>query len=581
MTQEIYDKWKRWMIIPMEDSDLARELDQLANETDAKRESKILDRFYKDLEFGTGGLRGILGVGTNRMNVYTVARATQGYVEYLNEFGRERIAIAYDSRIKSELFARIAAEVLVAGGIQVYLFRELMPTPILSYAIRYLQCDGGIVITASHNPAEYNGYKVYGSDGGQITNAAAEAILKKIQKIDLFSNVRRVAFDQGIEQGRIFYVSKEVTEAYLKSVSKEGLGDGRSKDLSIVYTPLNGTGRCWVLRALQMSGFQNLKLVEEQSEPDGNFPTCRIPNPEKKEALQLGIDYAAALHADLVLATDPDCDRVGIAVRDENDYKILSGNEIGLLLLDYICQRRIAEGIMPKKPLCMKTIVTTDLAYKVGESYGVEVRDVLTGFKYIGEEIGKLDQRGEKERFILGIEESYGYLSGTYVRDKDGVNASLLICEMTAFYKMQGMTLVAALECIYHKFGYCLNKQYTYTFEGILGESKMLDIMKAIRSSVKESDIFLGKKLFKVSDYLQGLTSFISGKTEYILLPKSNVCKIYWEDGNSLVVRPSGTEPKLKIYLTVSGKSRVEAETSEKIISALIADYIKKIAEQE
>ena len=576
MTQRVYDRWLKWEGHLLEDPDLGDELRWVRDQTE-NQDQEITDRFYKDLEFGTGGLRGIIGVGSNRLNIYTVAKATQGYMEYLKEFGGRKVAIAYDSRIKSELFAKTAAEVFAAGGAEVLMFSELMPTPVLSYAIRYLNCDGGIVITASHNPAEYNGYKVYGSDGGQITDSVAKAILNKIKSIDIFEGVQRVAFDQAVREGKISYINSEVVQNYLSVVSEEAFDRTVHKDLSIVYTPLNGTGLKCVLSSLERNGFSDVTVVEEQRFPDGNFPTCRVPNPEKKEALQMGIEYAEEKGVDLVLATDPDCDRVGIAVKTQQGYELISGNEMGVLLLNYICMRRIRSGKMPERPICMKTIVTTDLACKVGESYGVEVQDVLTGFKYIGEKLGVLEKNGEKERFILGIEESYGYLTGTYVRDKDGVNASLLICEMAAYYKKQGKNLVDVLKNIYEKFGYCVNTQYTYRFEGAAGTDKMKQIMDKLRDDIQESDTFLGNRLVSAYDYLKSRVFGIGGKNEVIDLPKANVCKMVWEDGTSLVIRPSGTEPKLKIYIAVEGNNREEATKKEYKFAELVKKYINSL----
>lgn len=576
MIQAIYDKWLRWDRFPLEDSDLREELKRIKADTE-KQEQEITDRFYKDLEFGTGGLRGIIGAGSNRLNIYTVARATQGYVKYLNEISGKKIVIAYDSRMKSELFAKKSAEVFAAGGMEVMMFSELMPTPVLSYAIRYLQCDGGIVITASHNPAEYNGYKVYGSDGGQITDSVAGEILRRIQLTDIFDGVQCMDYDQAVSEEKIHYIGSEVIQSYLNMVSKEVFDVGEAKDLSIVYTPLNGTGLKCVLSSLEMNGFDDIKVVEEQRLPDGNFPTCRVPNPEKREALKLGIEYAEKKGSDLVLATDPDCDRVGIAVKTPQGYELLSGNEIGILLLDYICLRKINSGTLPDHPICMKTIVTTDLAYKIGKSYGVEVQDVLTGFKYIGEKIGILEKNGEKDRFLLGIEESYGYLAGTYVRDKDGVVASLLICEMAVYYKKQGKSLKNVLEDLYKKYGYVINKQYTYTFEGASGADRMKQIMSKLRDDIWKQGIFGGKRIYRAYDYLNKMVFRRDGGEEVIELPKANVCKMFYEDGTSLVIRPSGTEPKLKIYLAVNGNNRTEAEAKEFHLAKSVKVYINNI----
>lgn len=579
MTQEIYERWKRWSGRRLEDADLTKELRQLEPGTE-EADREITDRFYTDLEFGTGGIRSIMGVGSNRMNIYTVAKATQGYVEYLKETGGKKVAIAYDNRIKSDLFARTAAEVFAAGGIRVCIFSELMPTPVLSFAIRQLHCDGGIVITASHNSSEYNGYKVYGSDGGQITNAVAGAITDKIQPVDLFDDVVRMEFEKAVEDGQIEYIDESVIQNYLESVSREAFDKDVSRALSIVYSPLNGTGLKCITSILQNNGFSDVTVVEEQRLPDGQFPTCRTPNPEKKEALSLGIEYAIQRNCDLVLATDPDCDRVGAAVKTSEGYRLLTGNETGVLLLDYVCKRRKMAGTMPDHPICMKTIVTTDLAVKIGKSYGVEIHDVLTGFKYIGEYIGHLENRQEADRFILGIEESYGYLSGAYVRDKDGVNASLLLCEMADFYKKQGQSLADVLDGIYKEFGYYVNTQYTHQFEGADGYEQMMKIMEDIRRKYQRSAEFLGDSLLKMYDYLAGYVLLPDRKKEKISLPKSNVCKLVWTDGSSIIIRPSGTEPKLKIYLAVQGNCRSTVEKREKEIAQKVKDYIACLIEE-
>lgn len=491
LSQNISGRWKQWERAILEDPDLSRELNEMKDDRE-HGEERIHDCFYKDLEFGTGGLRGIMGAGTNRMNIYTVARASQGYAQYLKDSPRQEIslAIAYDSRLKSKEFARTAAEVFAASGIRVYMFPKLVPTPMLSYGVRYLKCDGGVVVTASHNPAEYNGYKVYGPDGGQITGAVAKGILAKISGIHMFSGVEKMDFDTAMKAGYISYIDDTLMEAYYEAVSAEAFGGELDRDIKIVYTPLNGAGLKPVCQVLKRNGFTNISIVEEQREPDGNFPTCPYPNPEKAEALELAIRDAGYLDSDLVLATDPDCDRVGIAVRSlggnseaiavqsaeghgeagritgqsasrSSGYRLLTGNETGVLLLDYVARRRRENGVMPEKPVAAKTIVTTDLAVKVAQAYGVEMRDVLTGFKYIGEQIGILEAKGDEGRFILGMEESYGYLTGSYVRDKDGVNASLLICEMAAYYKMRGLTLEQVLEDIYRQYGYYLNTQLT------------------------------------------------------------------------------------------------------------------------
>ena len=548
MDKKIMDEWNKWKNAELADEDLTVELDSIKFS-----EGEIFDRFYRNLEFGTGGLRGVIGAGTNRMNIYTVAKATQGYSNYLKkQTSSQSVAIAYDRRIKSDVFAKTAAEVFAANGIQVHLYPELMPTPSLSFAVRHLKCSGGIVITASHNPSKYNGYKVYGSDGCQITTEAAASVLEEIEALDIFEDVNKLPFREALDRGRIVYIGEDVVKEYLCAVSSQTLsGDGVDKNLSIVYTPLNGSGLMCVTRALRENGFTNISVVKEQENPDGNFPTCPYPNPEMKEALELGLRDAKRLGSDLLLATDPDCDRVGIAVRNNEDYVLLSGNEVGMLLLDYICKRRIALGKMPEHPILVKTIVTIDMAKRIAQDYGVKVIDVLTGFKFIGEQIGLLEATGEEERFILGFEESYGYLTGGYVRDKDAVDGSLMICEMFAYYKSQGNSLIDVLNGLYQKYGYCLNTLHSYTFEGAEGFQKMQMIMQKLRKDALKS--IAEKNVIEVKDYLAGIDR----------LPKSDVLKYLLESNTSIVIRPSGTEPKLKVYLSVSAKNREDAELSE------------------
>lgn len=559
LIKQQYETWKQ----QIQDEELLTELENMKTNPD-----EIEDCFYKDLEFGTGGLRGVIGVGTNRMNIYTVAKATQGYANYLNRnFPTPSVAIAHDSRIKSDVFAQIAAEVFAANGIRVYTYRELMPTPSLSFAVRHLHCSGGIVITASHNPAKYNGYKVYGSDGCQITTNAAGEILEEINNVDIFQDVKKQPFDQALESGLISYIAEDTIDAFINAVSSESLCQpGIDKDISIVYTPLNGAGRYCVTRVLQENGFTNISVVKEQENPDGNFTTCPYPNPEIKEALALGLEYAQRLGSDLLLATDPDCDRVGTAVKGPDGYVLLSGNEMGMLLLDYICQRRIALGKMPKNPIMVKTIVTIDMANRIAADYGVQVIDVLTGFKFIGEQIGLLGQKGEADRYIFGFEESYGYLTGSYVRDKDAVDGSLMICEMFAYYKNQGKSLLDVLDGLYKKYGYCLNTLRSYTFEGAEGFGKMKGIMDGFRKSAPAE--FAGRRVVGICDYLESTASYSDGQKEPIDLPKSDVLKFILEGNTSVVVRPSGTEPKLKLYLSVSAANKTDAATLETSIAS-------------
>lgn len=560
MDEKINKKWNEWKNHYLADADLMIELDSIK-----QYESEIIDRFYRELEFGTGGLRGVIGAGTNRMNIYTVAKATQGYSNYLKkQTDYPSVAIAYDSRIKSDVFAKKAAEVFAANGIHVYIYPELMPTPSLSFAVRYLKCAGGIVITASHNPSKYNGYKVYGSDGCQITTEAASSILSEIENLDIFNDVNSISFEEAQLDGRISYIEEEVVTAYLDAVSGQTLcGEEINKGVSIVYTPLNGSGLKCVTRVLKENGFTNISVVPEQENPDGNFPTCPYPNPEMKEALDLGLREAKKLGSDLLLATDPDCDRVGIAVLNKGEYVLLSGNEVGMLLLDYICKRRIAIGKMPQNPVLVKTIVTIDMAGKIANDYGVKVIDVLTGFKFIGEQIGRLEANGQEESFILGFEESYGYLTGGYVRDKDAVVGSLMICEMFAYYKTHGLSLVDVLERLYEKYGYCLNTLHSYTFEGSKGFQKMQEIMLYLR---KDSIKSIGSKTITVvKDYQNGING----------LPKSDVLKFLLEGGDSVVIRPSGTEPKIKVYLSLNADSIDEAKKLESYMVSELEEIFK------
>ncbi len=547
--EELYKIWsKKVPGSAISDPDLMEELAGMEGDS-----GRIEDAFYRDLSFGTGGLRGVIGAGTNRMNVFTVAKASQGLADYIRKkYPEERwsVAVSYDSRIKSKLFARTASEVFAANGLRVFIYPQLMPTPCLSFAVRELSCAAGVMVTASHNPSKYNGYKVYGEDGCQITTKAAKEILSEIEKLDLFSDIRTVQFQDGMKQGKIAYISDQVYTDFVEAVKKQSVlgAEKIKKDISIVYSPLNGTGLKPVLRTLKEQGYHNITVVKEQEEPDGNFPTCPYPNPEIREAMALGIEYAKKNHADLLLATDPDCDRVGIAVRDgKGEYVLLSGNETGLLLLDYLCSRRAALGTMPEDPVLVKTIVTTDLAERIAADYGVRTINVLTGFKYIGEQIGLFEKEGKQDSYLFGFEESYGYLSGTYVRDKDAVNGASLICEMTAFYAAENVTLLDKLHELYKKYGYCLNTLHSYTLEGSAGFARMQDIMKNLRKGVETIG---GKKVKECLDYSQGLSG----------LPKSDVLKFLLEGNCSVAIRPSGTEPKLKLYISVSAEDKEAAE---------------------
>ncbi|MBP3248921.1 MAG: phospho-sugar mutase [Ruminococcus sp.] len=553
-----------WLENAKEDPDLQEELASIKNDP-----SEISDRFYRDLEFGTGGLRGVIGAGCNRMNIYTVRRATQGFADYLNqEYKDPSVAISFDSRIKSDKFSKAAAEVLAANGIKVHIYSELMPTPCLSWAVRALKCQGGIMVTASHNPAKYNGYKVYGEDGCQITLRGAEIILEKINSLDMFTGVKTSNFDEEVAKGNIKFIGEDVIEGFYQKVLAEGINADlcASSGLKVVYTPLNGTGNKPVREILKRLGITDVTIVKEQENPDGNFTTCPYPNPEIREALQVGLRYCDEVKPDLLLATDPDCDRVGIAVPDgKGGYALFSGNEVGAMLLEYICQQRIKKGTMPKDPVTVKTIVTTDIVNLIAKEYGVEVIDVLTGFKFIGEQIGFLESKGQENRYIFGFEESYGYLSGSYVRDKDAVNASMLICEMAAYYRTQGITLLQAREAMYKKYGYFYQTLYSFTFEGASGMKRMSEIMDDMRSNHPTQ--IGGLKVERFEDYKAGTSKNIAtGEVTELTLPKSNVLAFYLEGGCKAIVRPSGTEPKIKTYITAKADSFDEAQVIEQKI---------------
>ena len=521
-------------------------------------DKEIADSFYRNLAFGTGGLRGTIGAGTNRMNVHTVGKASQGLADYLvKNYETPSVVIGFDSRIKSDVFAKVAADVFSANGIHVYLWPELNPVPTVSFATRYLHASAGVMITASHNPSKYNGYKVYGADGCQITTEAAEEILAEIEKLDIFADVK-----SGVNS-EIESIKLEVLTAFIEEVKGQSVlfGEEVDKNVAIVYSPLNGTGYIPVTRTLSEMGYTNITLVEEQRLPDGNFPTCPYPNPEIKEALALGLEYCKKYNADLMLATDPDCDRVGIAVKDKNgEYRLLSGNEVGLLLLDYICSQRVKHGKMPDDPVMVKTIVTMDLGERIAAHYGVRTIDVLTGFKFIGEQIAYLEKSGKADSYIFGFEESYGYLTGSYVRDKDGVNGAYMICEMFSYYKTKGISLLDKLDEIYKEYGYCLNTLHSFEFDGAAGFAKMQEIMKEFHNGL---DVIAGKKVVETLDYSKGLNG----------LPKSDVLKYLLEDNCSVVVRPSGTEPKLKTYISVSAENREEAEKLESEIVEELKKY--------
>lgn len=556
---EYREEYRRWLEKATADEDVVKELKAMDDQA-------IEDSFYRNLAFGTGGLRGTIGAGTNRMNIYTVAKASQGLADYLVKHNDiPSVVIGYDSRIKSDIFAKVAAGVFVANGVKVHIWSELLPVPTVSFAIRHLGASAGVMITASHNPSKYNGYKVYGSDGCQITTEAATAILTEIEKLDIFADVKTSDFQEGLKSGAVSYIEEDVLTAYITEVKNQSvLGDYQVKrDAAIVYSPLNGTGLKPVTRVLKEMGYSNITVVKEQAHPDGNFPTCPYPNPEIKEAMTLGVEYAKRCSADLLLATDPDCDRVGIAVKDHNgEYVLLSGNETGLLLLDYICSRRTAMGTMPVEPVMVKTIVTMDMGERIAASYGVATKNVLTGFKFIGEQIGLLEQQGKEDSYIFGFEESYGYLTGTYVRDKDGVNGAAMICEMFAYYATQGVSLLDKLKELYDQFGYCQNTLHSYEFDGASGFAKMRGIMAEFHKGL---DSIGGRKVTATLDYSKGLDG----------LPKSDVLKFLLEGNCSVVVRPSGTEPKLKTYISVSAETKeAAAEQEAEIVKELNCYFV-------
>ena len=551
--KELYQKW---LECATDDADLQTELKAIAGD-----DAAISDRFYRDLEFGTGGLRGVIGAGTYRMNVYTVRRATQGLANYVNSaFTNPSVAISYDSRIKSDVFAKAAAEVLAANGIKVHIYTELMPTPMLSYAVRAQKCSAGIMVTASHNPAKYNGYKVYGSDGCQMTIDAANAVLAEINALDIFQDVKHTDFEAAMADGMISYTPQSVIDAYYQDVLKQSLNPDlcAKSGLKIVYTPLNGTGNKPVRHILSAIGIKDVTVVPEQENPDGNFTTCPYPNPEIREALECGLKLCREVKPDLLLATDPDADRVGIAVPDGDDYALFSGNEVGAMLLEYICQQRIEKGTMPKNPIAVKTIVTTDIVNAIAKEYGVEVIDVLTGFKFIGEQIGFLEEKGEEDRYIFGFEESYGYLAGSYVRDKDAVVASMLICEMAAYYRTKGISMMQARENLYQKYGVYVHAQHSFTFEGESGMIRMQNIMEHLRTNRPEQIDNL--KVIQFADYEKQVSIDLTTGTETaITLPKSNVLSFTLEQGAKVIIRPSGTEPKIKAYYTTTAATEAEA----------------------
>lgn len=551
--QELYQLWLRKAV---EDSDLIGELQSVSG-----KDEEIYDRFYRELEFGTGGLRGVIGAGTNRMNIYTVRRATQGLANYLKaRYDSACVAISMDSRNKSSLFAKECAKVLAANGIKAYIAAELQPTPVLSFAVRELKCQAGIMVTASHNPAKYNGYKCYGADGCQMTDVDAGNVYAEIQKIDIFADVKTLSFEEGLDAGKIMYIDNALYENYLEQVQSQSINPGVCKDagLKVVYTPLNGAGNKLVRKILSRIGVQDVTVVPEQENPDGNFPTCPYPNPEFKEALALALQLAEEKKPDLVLATDPDSDRVGIAVKEADGYRLITGNETGIMLVNYILSCRGMQGTLPKNPVVVSTIVTSEMLKPITKKYGCELRSVLTGFKYIGEQILELEKQGEQDRYVFGFEESYGYLSGTYVRDKDAVVASMLICEMAAYYRKQGKSLSDVINGLYKEYGYYQNTTLNFAFEGAAGMEKMKNIMSALRKNPPAA--IAGSKVVHTADYLLSQEKDIAaGTVQEIKLPKSNVLAYFLEGGAAVVVRPSGTEPKIKAYITSVGKDLEDA----------------------
>lgn len=560
----LYNEWLEKAVI---DPDLKEELKSIKG-----NEEEILDRFYRCLEFGTAGLRGVIGAGTNRMNYYTVCQATQGLSDFLNKhFENPSIAIGYDSRIKSDYFSIEAAKVLAANGVKVYLYRELQPTPCLSFAIRYFKTSSGIILTASHNPAKYNGYKCYNANGYQMTDEEANETYEFIKKVDYFTGIKTMDFDEAVEKGLIEYMGDEVIDAFLDEVIKQCVNPDiiANAGLKVIYTPLNGTGNKPVRKILDRIGVKDVYVVPEQEMPDGNFPTCPFPNPEIKQAFECALKMAEDIQPDLLLATDPDCDRVGIAVKDGNGgYKLMSGNEVGAMMLNYLLSQKKEKGLLSENSIAVKSFVSTDLAEVIAKKYNCTFKNLLTGFKYIGELITQLESEGKADDFVMGFEESYGYLAGTHARDKDAVVASMLICEMAAYYKAQGKSLAEVMDSIYDEFGYYFNTVSSYTFEGASGMEKMAAIMDGLRADAPKS--FGGMEVTVVDDYKTSVsTNLTDSSSKTIELPKSNVLAYTLTDGNKIIVRPSGTEPKIKAYITAIGKDREQAQL---IADKLLAD---------
>jgi len=570
---DIKTLYKQWLDCANADEDIIPELQSIAGD-----DAAILDRFYKNLEFGTAGLRGVIGAGTNRMNVYTVNQATQGLADYLNSnFENPSVAIAYDSRIKSEKFAKSAAGVLAANGVKVYIYPELVPTPMLSFAVRRLSCDSGIIITASHNPSQYNGFKCYDPNGYQMTDEAASKTYDYIQNIDMFTGVKSMDFEDALAEDMVDFIEDWLVDEFYDKVLSACVNPDciKKANLKVIYTPLNGAGNKPVRRVLKKAGIKDVVVVKEQEKPNGNFPTCPYPNPEIRQAFECAIKTADGSDADLLLATDPDCDRVGIAVRDGDDYVLMTGNEVGAMMCEYLLSSLKAQNKLPKNPVVVKSIVTTPLIEAIAGSYGAEVADLLTGFKYIGELITNLESVGEEDRFVVGMEESYGYLRGIHARDKDAVVASLIICEMAAYYKLQGISLKEFMDGIYKKYGMYLNTVLNFSFEGASGMQKMGDIMTSLRENPLKS--VAEKSVVKVADYMTNIVKdVVTGEETTITLPKSNVISYTLEDNSKLIIRPSGTEPKIKAYITAFGSSREEAQAKTDSLSAEVSQLLGK-----
>lgn len=563
--------YEYWLKNAVKDADLVKELESIKGKDD-----EILDRFYKTLEFGTGGLRGVIGAGTNRMNVYTVAQATQGLANYLNEdFSEPTVAIAYDSRIKSQLFAETAAGVLAANGIKVYIYPELMPTPMLSYAVRRLHCSSGIVITASHNPSKYNGYKCYDSKGYQMTDEAAKKTYNYIQSVNIFNDVKSMDFEDALAEDMVDFIEDWLIDEFYNDVLSCQIEKGICKKagLKVIYSPLNGSGNKPVKTILKKIGVRDLRIVLPQEKPDGNFPTCPFPNPEIEQVFEEGMKITEEFPADIMLATDPDCDRVGIAVRHNGKYTLMTGNEVGCMLTDYILSRKKAKGELSDEPIVVKSIVTSELVTSIAKTYGSKVYNLLTGFKYIGELLEELVENNKSDSFAIGLEESYGYLTGDHVREKDAVNGAMIIIEMAAYYKSIGMDLVEVMNSLYEKYGMYLNSLLNFGFEGADGMKKMNEMMTSLRENTPKE--IGGLNVLSVLDYQSSTeTDLATGKTKKIELPSSNVLAFNLPADNKVVIRPSGTEPKIKIYITAHSDTKENAQK----LTGVLAESIEKIA---